>query len=252
MIKFSCPRCLQVINLRDGACPGCGFSLTLGSVLGHYFHRCRSKLPKSPDVQCPNCHHAVPLSAKSCPACNTAITINSAIGSVLEPPRRRWHSLRSRIADASPEARRYIQWSYFVLSMALFWWSLHYTERHVDTGWIGPAILSVIFLAAIALLSVFLVPRHVFSAIARHASVIVKLSLIANSLALLVVMQIVISTWWARALTLAGLLAIITGAAYILCRHIWPLTTQVRGVFRQDGTGDFDPSAMQGRRGRHD
>lgn len=184
------------------------------------------------------------MPAKVCSKCGTPFTLDS----VIEPPRRRWREILENI---TPETRRRIQWCYFLFSVALLGWLLAYCEQNQEKHWVGHALLSVIFLAASGLLSVLLTPRQVIQNFSRHCPRLTKLAFVANYLAALLLLQIMIGKWWERALILAGLLAVTCLGAWLLCRVLWPMTQQVRGLYDDSGQ-PFDPSAPQGRRGRFD
>lgn len=244
-MKFACPKCPHEIDLRDGACPKCGFTLTLGAVAGHYWDRLWSRAKQEAVIQCPGCGQPVPLTATVCPnpTCGTAITVGSTVDAVMEPTRRRW---RGFLDNATPATRRWVQLAYLFVSAAILWWLLAYVEKHHSENWIWHALLSVLYLTVFGIVTALVAPRRVFEAISSHASWTVKLALVFNYLTLLLLLQIMISTWWARAVMLAGFF----GATYVA---VWLLRKLLLPMFSGEAEdSSFDPSAPQGRRGRYD
>lgn len=200
-------------------------------------------------VKCPECGRAIPITTKVCANCRTPFTVGSALNSVIEPPRQRW---REALHRASPETKRRAQWLYLLLSGALLWWLLAYVAESQGNAWVKAALLSVIFLATLGLLLVFLVPRHVVQKFSRRSPRLMKLAFVVNYLTGLLLLQIAIGEWWDRALTLAGLLVVTYVGAMVLCRLLWPAAQEFRGIYERENQGPFDPSAPQGRRGRFD
>lgn len=244
-MKFACPRCPDEIDLRVGACPSCGFSLTVGEVLLHYWGCLRGRVQREAVIQCPTCGEPIPLTANACPnpKCGTPLTVGSTVDAVLEPPRRQW---RGFLANATPATARRVQWIYLVLSAAILSCLLAYVVDRNSEGWGGHVMLSILYLGVFSILVLVLVPRQFLHTLATRASWQVKLALACNSLTFLLLCQIIIGGWWARVLTLAGLFA----ATYLA---IWVLPAVFFSAKSEDQKNRwFDPSAPQGRRGRFD
>lgn len=142
---------------------------------------------------------------------------------------------------------------YLLLSVSLLWWLLAYVEEKQGSHWVKSALLAVVFLAALGLVSVFLVPRQFIQNLSRRSSRVMKFAFVFNYLACLLLIEIMIGEWWARALILAGLLGVTWLGSWLLCR-VWPMAQQVRGIYdqAQGNWEQFDPSAPQGRKGRFD
>ena len=205
-MHFSCPRCHHnQLKLTDQVCPHCGLGLTVPALCRHYWQTLRDGFTRAAVTRCPKCHQEVPLSATVCAQCGQATDLDASIEATLEPPRRRW---RTFLRSATPATRRRIQWVYLLGSAAGLWWMLAYVEEHFTQKWLGYAALSVVYLAVLSFLAVSLIPPRVFQTLNRRASIPVKLALVANYLTLLLLLQVIIGAWWARALLVAGLFLI--------------------------------------------
>ncbi len=236
-MKIACPGCANEIDLRQDACPNCGFSLTLGKVVSHYWKYLCGRVREEAVVQCPKCHKAVPLNEKVCPDpdCATPITVEAT----LQPVRQQWQGF---LNNASPTFIRYFQWCYLFVSALAVWCLLAYVEKHNAENWITHAFLSVLYLVVFAVIVVAVVPRHVLTSVSVRASGRMKFALICNYFAFLMVLQIMISAWLARAMMMAGFFGVTALAVWLF-----------RALFSgQPSDRTFDPSTPQGRRGRYD
>lgn len=250
-MNFACPKCQQVINLRSKTCPGCGFPLTLRAVVMFYWKKQRKQYWHPIQVKCPSCGQPSSTTESHCLLCGAPITFDAAVHSVVDPPRRRW---REMIANVTPQTGRRAQWLYFLLSLFFLWWLSAYVEEKQRDQWWKYAFLTAIFLAVGGLVTVFVLPRSLVQTIARRFSRLMKLAFISNFLSCVLVVQILIGAWWARALVLAGLMGTVYLAVYILCQLLWPGTQAVRSVYdeAQESGKPFNPSNPQGRHGRID
>jgi hypothetical protein len=170
--------------------------------------------------------------------------MQAIIHASVDPPRKR---LEKAFKAASPQAKRRIQWAYLLLSLGLLWGLLAYVEKHVGDRWYGWAALSVIHLAALGFFAAWLFPRPILHAISHQATGMVKLSLALNVFSAILLLQLFIGAWWARALILAALFAVVWLGAYLLIWYVLPMAAATRQVFLGPGEQQFDPSAPQGR-----
>ncbi|MCX6917624.1 MAG: zinc ribbon domain-containing protein [Verrucomicrobia bacterium] len=247
---FACPKCAQAVRLSQAACPACGFSLTLGAVVAHYWSRLTHRVREQSAIRCPQCGQASPLASETCPHCHFEITVDSTVNAVLEPPRRRW---RLFVGNASPATRRRIQWAYLLSSGLFIWWLLAYIEEHHPDHWVRHAMLSAVYCAVLAFIVLLLTPRKLLAAISQRTTALVKLALLLNYLSFVLLLQMWIGTWWVRAIILAGVFGVTWLAAWLLTSVILPMTNQVRGIYEPpNANSPFDPAAPQGRRGRYD
>jgi hypothetical protein len=168
------------------------------------------------------------------------MTVGAVVDKSTEPPRQAWHNF---LRTATPRTARVVQFIYFLMSAGVLWWLVSYPERD-HTDWFSALALALFFLILITLLLKLIVPRQVLVDLAQQPPFIVKLGLICNYFAVLLILQIVIATWWAQALTLAGLLGISMLGLWV-CRAI--LLRR-----RKQPCSIYDPSTPQGRQGRFD
>lgn len=241
-MKFRCPKpkCHGLFGLFDRACPDCGFALNVGSVLGFYVTRVR----QATAVECARCGKgALPIGTKVCPVCGQIPTFQDAMHATVDPPRRR---VNNYFRTASPGTKRFAQWMYLLASSALLWWLLDLVQRLAGARWFATAALSVLYLSAFGLFAAWWMPRRVLFAISLRASGMIKFSLALNFFAGMIVLQILISAWWARAGTLATLFLVLWAAARLMNRWVLPEAEATRRVFF-GAEEDVGASSPQGR-----
>jgi hypothetical protein len=231
-----------------GQCPKCGFSLSLGSVLKFYWQHLSHSLTRTTALRCPKCGFPNPLKAVSCERCHCDITVAGAATTVTEPARRRWQDFKR---NASRGTMWRLQWAYLVFSVVLLWSLLSYVEKHGGKFWPFYMLLSIVYVAVLSYFALWLIPRKNFIGLFRFASRLVKLGLALNGLSLMLIVQLLIKGWLARALILAGLFFVAWVAAFLLYFKILPMTAATEAVFLGSGS-EFDPQAPQGRSARTD
>ncbi len=270
-MKIECPKCQDGIELREGACPTCGFTLTLGSVVRHYWRKLRTGVRERAVIQCPSCGQPVPINAKVCPnpECAAAITFEATVSKASEGPRRhargvlgtlgsivrrlaRWFAevpqarWQAFVLNAGPGTRRLVQWAYCLLSvllLVLLLWGK--SERLVEDFGIL-MLVALVFFPVLAIVAKQIVPTQVFEAVATRTSSIVKLGLLCNYMLLLVVVHFFVASWTAQVMLMFGLLV-------LSVLGIWIARAILSPSIDQDNTGEeYDPSMPQGRRGRYD
>jgi hypothetical protein len=169
------------------------------------------------------------------------MTVAAAVEVTLTPLRRRCQGWARRTSERT---RRRIRWGHLLLSLALLWWMLGYTERHHAHNWIGFAFLSVLFLAAFLFLAALLIPGEFWLHL-RQLYRLTQLALVVNYFTALLLTLNLIGAWTARASMLAGLFVVSWVGAWLLCRLIWPIHIQTFGILV--GGDGFSPSDDQGR-----
>ncbi|MCL4180505.1 MAG: hypothetical protein KJ072_22510 [Verrucomicrobia bacterium] len=214
----------------------------MSSVLAYGWKSVWGGLKQRAVLRCPDCGGPVPLNANRCPnpACGAPITVASASAK----PVGWWRRFCRFIA---PVASPILQWGYFLISAVVLWQLLAYAERHHAAGWLPLAGLSVVYLAVLTLLARMLISQRIRTFVTQRAAGLVKLGLICNYFSVLVLMQIAIATWWARALTLAGLFGITWVGLWIFRNFLEPMFAANSG-----SQTVYDPMMPQGRRGRWD
>lgn len=239
------------MDLSDGKCPGCGLELTLGSVLGFYWAEAKVKLgigDKGMEIRCP-CGRVVPFKTAKC-ACGRELTVEATVERSVDSVRAR---VQKRISTLTDGAIRRFQWGYLLLSCATTWWMMGYVEKRIGDEWAKSAALSVVYLVGSGLVFSVLVPRWVIQGVWRHATWLIKLSVLANYLALLLLFQVLSDVWWMRATNMAGLLVATFLAA---CGYYWmvvPIKNSIEAGFTDPPKVQYlDPRGDQGRTGRFD
>lgn len=244
-MEFLCPKCERPTGLMRSACRNCGFSLTIGSVLGHYWDRLKSLAA----LRCPQCQNAVPVGQPACGTCGKAMTLGAAVQYATDPPKKWWHRF---LRGATRGQKRLVQWIYLLLSGLLLLGTVAHIEKNVGGEWYGYAALSAVYLAVFGLLLLVLVPRRVFWTVYFHSSALTKLSLLCNAVVATFALQLFIGAWWARAVILASLFGVLWFAAYLFHVFILPMAAETERVFVGQPQQNFDPRTPQGRNVRLD
>ena len=246
-MDFACPYrgCGKPVSLRDVACPHCHKPLTVWAILRYYWTTLWRGLRRKAKVRCTGCGKALPLSATVCPKCNTAVGFEDGVEHFLAPARAWWAQFREK-ADKDPVRIRRIQWCHVLLSGLVLWLMVSYVTEHRSKDWFWHVGLSAVYLAVIAFLTSVIAPRGFFAMIASWGWR-VKVGLVFNYFTLLLLLEISIGTFWKRAVTLGTLFAMTYAAFLILTSLLRPMVSTFAAPSRQ-----FDPTAPQGRRARHD
>ena len=204
-MRFKCPRCgYGQLKLTDKICPHCALVLSVRPLLKYYWECWKQRLSEAAVARCPNCGKNVSLNATAC-ECGASMKVGDAVDAALEPSRKRWHGF---VNAAGPGMALLLRWLYLAISLFAGWWLLNYVQAQHSKQWIGYAALSTVYLGVLIFVGSWLLPQRMFQAVSRRARPVVKLALLANFLTLLLLLQLVIKTWWAQALALAGLIAV--------------------------------------------
>jgi hypothetical protein len=244
-MKFRCPECNRPVSLFSSSCCGCGFALTVGSVLRHYRGRVRERV----NFRCPKCQGPVPLTAKACGHCGALITWSAAVEATVAPPRERLHRFMAR-ADSKTKWR--LRLCYLLFSVALLCWLLTYVHAQGGEKWVQHAALSAVFLAVFALLVHWAMPRHILQSLYWRAYPLTRLALVCNFLSAMMVLQLVIGVWWGQAAVLAVLFLVVWAAGFLFHRFLLPMAVETERVFVGPDDPHFDTQGPQGRKVRWD
>jgi hypothetical protein len=242
-VIFQCPHCPDgTIGLRGGVCAKCGYALTLGNLLKHTWRRMSGFLSEEPVLrQCPRCGQPVPLNTSICPNedCRAAIPVEQSAAAPQS-------FCRAFLSSVTPALKRLIQWGYLLVSVLALFALLAITDRQQTERWPLLVGLSMIYLAVLILLAKVVVPVEVIRDVVRRATGPVKLALICNYFAVLLLLLIVLNTWWTRAIILAVLFGVSWMGMWIfrILLSPWPE--------KKAGPRYHDPAHPQGRRGRYD
>lgn len=244
-MKFGCPKpgCSGLVSFGDRECPNCGQTFGPFTLIRLGWRRFALWLTRITALQCPVCHRPSPLRAAACRYCGQPMTIAVAAEVALTPLRARYQEVVDRLG---PRGMRRLQWGYFLLSLALLWWLLGYTETHHAKDWVGNALLSVLYLAVFGLLAAVLTSRPDWVSFVRRTSRLTKLAVVVNSLTVLLLVQNLIGVWKQRAQILAGLFVVFYLAAWALCRLLWPQYLRAASII-VGASPPFNATDPQGR-----
>ncbi len=244
-MALACPQCGARCGWFDRACGVCGLALSVGAVTRFYLKRAR----KTVAIECPCCRRgAVPIGETVCPTCGAEPTFQDAVQATVDPPRRR---LQRWFNFASPRTKRRVQWLYLLASAFVLWWLTAYVAYVRKGHWVGPAMLSILYVAAFGFFGSWLLPRRVLQGISRHATAKVKLALSLNFFSGMLLLQLAIGAWWAMATVQATLFLVLWLAAHLLNTYILPMAASTRAAFL-GGDDSYDPTSSQGRNVRLD
>jgi len=251
-MRIRCPKCGRVLKWSEKLC-GCGFSLTFGGIIRYFWDSLWASAKAAATAKCPGCGERVPFSAAICQNCGASMTLDAAYEATVGPARRRWHSF----LDTAPAGvKRFVQWTYLILSVAALWRVLSYLEEHFEDSWFAYVGLSMVYLVAIAVLARGLARREVFIVFPQQISRITKLAVVFNYLTLLLGSQVFIGTWLIRSTMLASLFGVTVLAAWIARKFFSDFWANL-GSFLAPPPASvekrrFDPTRPQGRQAQHD
>ena len=244
-MKFRCPNCQQLCGLFQRACPHCGFAFSVRAL----WRLALGGLRAATALQCPSCRQgALPVGTHVCPTCGVVPTFQNAVRAACAP-----YCLRvEKYFTAVPARTKWqAQWLGLVFSAALLWWMLGKVERNTGGHWFSPALLSVIHMAAVGFLTVWLMPRPLLFAISREATGKVKLALTLNVFSGMLLLQLIITAWWERTSILATVFVVLWLAAWLMNHLVLPEAWLTYGNLF-GASEPFSAASPQGRSARYD
>jgi len=246
-MKLHCPNG-HAMNWDITECPKCGEDVSAKAVIKSWLFT----IKHFPLIQCVNvdCERAYPLSYPECPFCETKNTISNAAKSIVVPMRD-----RARLLVNAPKAqtKRKFQRLYLVASVIFLFAVLVSLTGTSDDDVVMFAGVAVIYLACIALLVRWFVPQNIIITFLQRTNWVVKLALVFNYFASLLIMQRAIATWWAQFAALAVLVVSTWLGAWVFCSLFWPMNYNLKSIFleeKKDRT--LNPMDDQGRDGFED
>ena len=244
-MKLQCPNCPEQISWFRGACPQCGFALTVPAVGRLLLTRIRGATA----IQCPLCRRAdLPFGTHVCPNCHQTPTFRDAVRAACEPVCLR---VKHYFDHLPPQTKWWAQWLFLLFSAALLWWMLGEVDRRLEGHWFGAAAVSILHISALLFFAVWWMPRNFLFAISRYAPGKVKFALALNFFTGMLLLQLAIQVWWQRTTLLATLYVVLWLAAWLLNGWILPQAWLVRDAFFGSGNG-YNPTSPQGRSARFD
>jgi len=241
--------CGHEVSLGDTLCPECQASVSAPSIILHYCGSLVASLSKPVHFSCPYCQKPVPMSAVECPNCGKDVTPNAVIDREIQTQKERFEQVTKQ---TSPRTRRRIQLLYLLLSVGALWLLLAANEEYFSKNWLEHWLLSIIYLGTIFLIYAWLRPKRKKGA--PPLSNLTKLSLTLNYLALVFLLQMWIATWWTRALSLAGAIAVTWVGAWLFNKLQPGFQRFLQRVFAEDMTTQrtFNSTERQGRTARYE
>lgn len=171
------------------------------------------------------------------------MTVAAAVEVTFNPLRQRLHRWLDRVG---PRTIRRFQWGYFLVSLAVLWWLLGFSEHHLGSLALA-VVISAVYVAVALFLMAWLMPRDMWFAFGRRTSRLIKLAVVVNYLTALLLLQNLILTWRARAIILTMLFFTTWLGAWMLCRFLWPIHVQTVSILLSGGPQPFDIGDRQGR-----
>ena len=245
---MKCPSCSNpAVRLRDRACARCGTPTTLNALLRQAGVQVRRRARQLTAVRCPACGQTVSLRVTRCPFCSHSLTVGTALHEVLQPAGQRGKHL---LHHPPPLAKHAVQWLYLLGSAKLVSVLLLGLAGVHHWYLVGAAALSIPYLAVGLVMLVWIGPRPWQRRLAQQSSALVKIALLFNFFSLLLAGQHLLLNHWECSLILGGVIGVIGLGFHLAGKILWPVLTALGDIFRQAGSGAFDPSQPQGRKGR--
>ena len=245
-MAFRCPVCDRDVKTGDTKCPGCGEPLHAASFVGRLWRSLWAGFTRVTSVECPACGEPAAAKSKYCMRCTCNFTVAAALVPILRPLRNKWDAV---FKDASPASKRFARIAYVIASAVLFWLVLSYSEKK-GAVWYLYAALSIVYVAFFTFFLLWVVPREHLSRFVRQRKGVVRIGLIFNFFTALLLLQVLMATWTARALMLGALFIVSWLGFYFFLVYIFPVWCGMSVFF--DDYVPFDHTARQGRTARRD
>lgn len=161
--------------------------------------------------------------------------------------------IREKLQKPDGKFLRRVQWTYFFVSILALLGLLAYIDSEADWNLAANGLMAVIYLAVLGLLLRLFVRPEKVRLLMHHFSPLVKVTLLFNYLALVLLLEVAIGVWWKKASILAGVFVATVVAIWLLGRILWPVTEDVNNWFAgPPPPRPFDPGDPQGRTVRND
>lgn len=239
-MKFVCQdKNCPGVGLSDTGCSRCQFAVTPQGVIGFAFRSMMAGIRARLGVRCPLCTGVIPAFQSTCPGCKSTLTVERVVEDTLGPTRER----AKQIIAPTPAKVAAFRWGYLVLSAIAFCALFGVLQMVAFADILLPAILSTFYLGLFLGLFVWMVPQSTVVALNRRAPKRIKLALLLNFLTCVIVLNLAVKEWWARATLLAALFASIGFGFWFFWRFLWPIL----GANAHSGPRPFNPQDPQGR-----
>ena len=149
----------------------------------------------------------------------------------------------------SPASKRFARILYVIASAILFWLVLSYSEKK-GAVWYLYAALSIVYVAFFTFFLLWVVPPEHLSRFVRQRKGVVRIGLICNFFTAVLLLQVLMATWPARAVMLGVLFIVSWLGFYFFLVCIVPVWCGMSAQI--DTYVPFDHTARQGRTARRD
>ena len=223
----------------------CKMKMTISGLWDYFSKSFRGFCATRLGMRCPRCQVLIPGFQSTCHGCGSTLTVEGVFEETIGPHRKRFKEM---VAPTKTN-KRIFHWVYLLASALVFWITFGMLERHYADAWVLHAMLSVIYLAVLLLVSLWVVPQKTLYFIARRTAAPVRLGIVFNYLTGLFHLQMYLTAWWSRSLMLAGLLVASWLGALVFLVCFLPTAKDVRNEFLPPESSEksFDPRARQGR-----
>src|ERR1035441_1787850 len=200
-MAFHCPVCDHDVKAGDTVCPTCKEPLHAASFVGRLWRSLCAAFSRATSFESPACHKLVAAKSRDCIKCGCNFTIAAALVPILRPLRNKWDAV---FKDVSPASKRFARILYVIASAILFWLVLSYSEKK-GAVWYLYAALSIVYVAFFTFFLLWVVPREHLSRFVRQRKGVVRIGLICNFFTAVLLLQVLMATWPARAVMLGVL-----------------------------------------------
>lgn len=150
--------------------------------------------------------------------------------------------------NASPQSKRFIQWTHLVISALILGWLVKVIEERYQNGWLVKAALSGLYVSLVILAVRMFVPEQVFRILITKTSWRVKLSLVFHMFSLMILLHIFVSAWWTRAAVFATIIGVAVLSTTLFSHLGTRFIAMVRNSFLGPGASrPYEPKSPQGR-----
>jgi hypothetical protein len=224
-MNFRCPNpvCGAGVRLGEPVCPQCGQSLSFVAVLRFTLKGWWGWVKNATQTRCPGCRAVIPLREALCPRCGQPVTFAGAVNATIAPGRR---AAGKVLREMSPEAQSGVRWSYVVFSALVFWMLVLRVERSWNNDWYGYAAVSVVYLAFLYLIFLWVVPGSLRAKVGRRIRMATKLAAIFNFFSLLLLLLLFIARFWGQ----ANKIALVFGISFAA---FWVVSSFLRGLWAE-------------------
>jgi len=238
-VKLICPQCQEASNPFRSKCPKCGHDISFGKLFKERFRLARQRMTDLRLI-CYQCQHPNPFRAAKCESCGASFAISFSL-------EKRENLLIGYLTDARKIPRyrqqKWLQNIYMLISAGLMYGAVELALRQAH--YFKAAALSIVHISMFLLFIKLIVPRQVFAPI-FILSWRVRLGMVLNFLASILVFQCLVSNFLSEAMLIAGLFFTVWAGARLFVQWVYPIAEAIAGIFLTCDN-HFDVDSPQGR-----